>query len=147
MKPYNMYSDEHFTSASEKYSVSQKPPEINEEDFKEEQESFYLPFPKPNRRVASSTDSGPILSLFQWDPAASADIIKVAMVNLHREMKHRKMRSRMIMQVHDELVFEAPAEEADRATEIIRTAMEHAMELNVPLKVEIGTGKNWLEAH
>ncbi len=78
---------------------------------------------------------------------SAADLIKLAMIRVERDLRGAGLKTRLVVQVHDELVFEAPAEEADRAIEIIRTAMEHAMELNVPLKVAVGTGKNWLEAH
>jgi len=77
---------------------------------------------------------------------SAADLIKKAMVSLHRRMKKEKMQSRMLLQVHDELVFETPAEVAEREGEIIREEMANAMTLTVPLKVEVGWGKNWDDA-
>ena len=78
---------------------------------------------------------------------SAADIIKVAMVNIHRELKQRRMRSKLLLQVHDELVFDAYADEADELKELVRDRMEGAIELAVPLVVDMGMGKNWLEAH
>ena len=78
---------------------------------------------------------------------SAADLIKLAMIRVERELRNAGMKAKLLLQVHDELVFESPPEEAKQATDIIRHAMEHAMELDVPLKVEVGTGNNWLEAH
>ena len=78
---------------------------------------------------------------------SAADIIKVAMVNLHREMKQRKMRSRMIMQVHDELVFDAHLSEVDELKILVAEKMSGALQMRVPLVVDMNTGANWLEAH
>jgi DNA polymerase-1 len=78
---------------------------------------------------------------------SAADIIKVAMVNLDRELKNRKMRSRMILQVHDELVFDAHKEEVEELKALVADKMSHAVELRVPLVVDMSTGHNWLEAH
>jgi DNA polymerase-1 len=77
---------------------------------------------------------------------SAADLIKTAMVNLHQRMKKEKLKSRMLLQVHDELVFETPKEVAEQEAEIIRQEMVNAMKLTVPLKVEVGWGKNWQEA-
>ena len=78
---------------------------------------------------------------------SAADLIKVAMVRLHAKLKARKMETAMLLQVHDELVFEAPKGEVDEARKIIIDEMENAMKLKVPLKVDVGVGKSWLEAH
>lgn len=78
---------------------------------------------------------------------SAADLIKVAMVRLHAKLKARKMETTMLLQVHDELVFEAPKGEVDEAKKIIIDEMENAMKLKVPLKVDVGAGKSWLEAH
>jgi DNA polymerase-1 len=79
---------------------------------------------------------------------SAADLIKTAMVNLHRRMKKEKLKSRMLLQVHDELVFETPADVVEQEAEIIRQEMANAMSdrLTVPLKVEVGWGKNWDDA-
>jgi DNA polymerase-1 len=75
----------------------------------------------------------------------AADIIKIAMINLHRELHKRSLRTRMILQVHDELVVEAPNEEVDAIKPLIRQVMESAFELKAPLKVDLKTGQNWEE--
>jgi DNA polymerase-1 len=78
---------------------------------------------------------------------SAADIIKQAMVRVHERMKKEGLRSRLIMQVHDELVFEVPEEERQRMEMLVCREMEHAVTLQVPLKVEISVGRNWSEAH
>lgn len=77
----------------------------------------------------------------------AADIIKMAMVRIYREMKEKGLSSRLIMQIHDELVFEAKEAEAEEMEGIIIEGMEHVVELSVPLKVSIGKGISWAEAH
>jgi DNA polymerase-1 len=79
----------------------------------------------------------------------AADMIKLAMITIHRELVKRNMRTRMILQVHDELVFDVPLDEVDEAQALIKTGMSNAMKLphDVPLNVETGMGNNWLEAH
>ena len=76
----------------------------------------------------------------------AADIIKLAMVRVDRALREANLRSRMILQVHDELLLECPPEEADQAAGILREAMEGAMTLRVPLVAEVHQGKNWAEA-
>lgn len=78
---------------------------------------------------------------------SAADIIKLAMINLHRELKKRNLRSRMIMQVHDELVFDAHVDEVEELKPLVREMMAGAVSLKVPLVVDMNTGANWLEAH
>ena len=78
---------------------------------------------------------------------SAADLIKVAMVRLHEKLKTKKMETAMLLQVHDELVFEAPKGEVEEAKKLIVHEMENAMKLKVPLKVDVGVGKSWLEAH
>ena len=77
---------------------------------------------------------------------SAADIIKTAMVRLHREIKRRRVKSRMLLQVHDELIFEVPEEELEEMKNLVRTVMEQAVPLSVPLKVDIHTGQTWYEA-
>lgn len=77
----------------------------------------------------------------------AADIIKIAMVRIARRMKEENLGSQMIIQVHDELNFNVPRSEIETLSAIVREEMENAFELSVPLKVDIGTGSNWLEAH
>jgi len=78
---------------------------------------------------------------------SAADMIKVAMIHVHNEMKHQKLRSKMILQVHDELVFDAYQEELDSLKALVLNKMTNALPLNVPVEVNMGVGKNWLEAH
>ncbi|MDT8419302.1 MAG: DNA polymerase I [Desulfuromonadales bacterium] len=78
---------------------------------------------------------------------SAADIIKVAMVNIDRRLREEKLSTRMVLQVHDELVFDVPEAELDRVRELVRYEMENAVPMDVPLKVDIGYGKNWKEAH
>jgi DNA polymerase-1 len=75
----------------------------------------------------------------------SADIIKVAMINLQREIDERRLKSKMILQVHDELIFEVPQEEMEAMRQLVPRVMSTALELSVPLKVDIKTGCNWGE--
>jgi DNA polymerase-1 len=77
---------------------------------------------------------------------SAADLMKMAMVKLHRRMQQEKMQSKLLLQVHDELVFETPQAAAERESEIIREEMVNAIKLTVPLKVEVGWGKNWQDA-
>jgi DNA polymerase-1 len=77
---------------------------------------------------------------------SAADLIKLAMVRIHRASRERGLASRMLLQVHDELVFEAPPGEIELLAELVRDHMENVVTLKVPLVVDIGTGPNWLEA-
>ena len=74
-----------------------------------------------------------------------ADLIKVAMIRIHEEFKRRGLTARMILQVHDELVFELPKSEQEAVVDIVKDKMENVVELNVPIKVNIGMGQNWFE--
>jgi len=78
---------------------------------------------------------------------SAADIIKKAMIDIHAEMKHRDLKSKMLLQVHDELVFDCHLSETDELKALVREKMENAVTLAVPLEVEMNTGSNWLEAH
>ena len=77
----------------------------------------------------------------------AADIIKMAMVSIHRRLKEEGLRAQMIMQVHDELNFNVPKDEVDRVREIVVSEMQNAVHLSIPLIAECGVGGNWLEAH
>jgi len=76
---------------------------------------------------------------------SSADIIKLAMINIARELKERELRSRMLLQVHDDLVFEVPREELDEIIALVKDKMEHACVLKVPLEVSVKAGPNWYD--
>jgi DNA polymerase-1 len=75
---------------------------------------------------------------------SAADLIKIAMINIQRALAARGMESRMLLQVHDELVFEAPPSELEALQTLVKHEMEHAAELSVPLVVDLGAGANWL---
>ena len=77
----------------------------------------------------------------------AADLIKIAMIRIYNILEEKKMRSKMILQVHDELVFDTCPDELETLTEIVQQEMSGAMQLSVPLDVNISSGKNWLEAH
>ena len=78
---------------------------------------------------------------------SAADIIKIAMVRIYGQMEKYGLRSRMVLQVHDELNFDVYLPELNQLREIVRHEMEHAIQLRVPLVIDIGEGRNWLEAH
>ncbi len=103
----------------------------------------YIPEIKsPNGQIRQAAERMAINMPVQ---GTSADIIKIAMVNLHREMEKLNLRSRMTLQVHDELLFEVPPEETERMKELVYAIMPQALELSVPVKVDIKMGKNWAE--
>jgi DNA polymerase I len=78
---------------------------------------------------------------------SAADMIKLAMIDIHREIRKRELRAAMILQVHDELVFDAPEVEVEELRDLVVSAMKSAMKVRVPIEVEAGWGRNWLEAH
>ncbi|MNX81513.1 DNA polymerase I, thermostable [compost metagenome] len=78
---------------------------------------------------------------------SAADLIKIAMLGIQKEIEEKGLSGKMIMQVHDELVFDVPENEVSIFKEIIQTKMTGAIKTEIPLVVEIGQGKNWLEAH
>lgn len=78
---------------------------------------------------------------------SAADIIKIAMINIYKKLTSEKMKSKMLLQVHDELVFDVHHSELEKMKQLVKYEMENAIKLDVPLDVEIGVGKNWLEAH
>ncbi len=78
---------------------------------------------------------------------SAADIIKKAMIDIHQEMKSKSMKSKMILQVHDELVFDTHLSELEELKKMVTDKMQNAFKISVPLKVDVGVGANWLEAH
>jgi DNA polymerase-1 len=78
---------------------------------------------------------------------SAADIIKIAMINIYEKLKAGNFKTKMLLQVHDELVFDVYKPELEDISKLIKTEMENAFNLSVPLDVEIGLGDNWLEAH
>ncbi|MDM7998520.1 MAG: DNA polymerase, partial [Dehalococcoidia bacterium] len=103
----------------------------------------YIPDIKSeNRQVREAAERMAINMPVQ---GTAADIIKVAMVRLQREIDRRGLKSRLILQVHDDLLLESPQEEAEEAKTLLREVMSGAMQLSVPLKVEVKIGRNWGE--
>ena len=76
---------------------------------------------------------------------SAADLIKVAMIHIHRRLRDEKLAARMLLQIHDELLFEVPRDEVKTLTDLVRREMTEAIELSVPLVVNVGAGDNWLE--
>ena len=77
---------------------------------------------------------------------SAADLIKIAMIRVHRRLREEKLRARLLLQVHDELVLEAPPEELAAAGSLVKHEMENAAALSVPLVVDLGEGVNWMDA-
>ena len=78
---------------------------------------------------------------------SAADLVKLAMVRVHAALRERNLRSRLVLQIHDELVLDCPKDEVAGVSALVREAMENALPLAVPLKVDVGSGPNWLAAH
>ncbi len=78
---------------------------------------------------------------------SAADVIKLAMIEVHKAMKAANVKSKMLLQVHDELVFDVPLDEIELMKELVKKAMESAVKLEVPMQAEMEIGDNWLEAH
>ncbi len=78
---------------------------------------------------------------------SAADIIKIAMINIHKKLKEGNYKTKMLLQVHDELVFDVYKPELEEMQTLIKTEMESAYKLEVPLDVDLDIGDNWLEAH
>ncbi|MFI5145306.1 MAG: DNA polymerase I [Ignavibacteria bacterium] len=78
---------------------------------------------------------------------AAADLIKIAMINIHNEFKKMKLKSKMILQVHDELVFDCEKDEFEEVKKIVENKMKRALKLDVPIDVDTGSGSNWFDAH
>ncbi|RMF42094.1 MAG: DNA polymerase I [Planctomycetota bacterium] len=97
-----------------------------------------------NRTVAAAAERLAVNTPLQ---GTAADILKLAMIRVHKALRDQALQTKMLLTVHDEIIFDLHRDEVELATGAIREAMEHAMELKVPLKVDMGWGKNWLEAH
>jgi len=77
---------------------------------------------------------------------SAADLIKLAMINVEKEIEKRNLQSKMVLQIHDELIFKVPKEEKEIMSELVKNTMEHAMELSLPLEVDGGFGRTWYDA-
>lgn len=95
-----------------------------------------------NRTIKAMAERVAINSPIQ---GTAADIIKIAMINIDKKLKEENLKSVMILQVHDELIFQVPETEIDIMSKLVVDQMEEAVKLSIPLKVEFGVGKNWLE--
>ena len=102
--------------------------------------------PELRERQRQTRQLGERLAVNTVIQGTAADIIKVAMVRCYRALERAGLATRLVLQIHDELLFEGPAAEADEASRIVREEMEHAFELDPPLAADVGTGRNWLEA-
>ncbi len=76
----------------------------------------------------------------------ASDIVKIAMLKVDDALKREKLKTRIVMQVHDELLLESPDAEVEKAIEVVKKEMETAVNLDVPLLVEVGAGENWMKA-
>ena len=97
-----------------------------------------------NKRLAANAERAAINAPIQ---GGAADIIKLAMNRIPDELKKRGLKTKMLVQVHDELVFEAPENEVEEASKIIKAIMEGVVNLSVPFVAEVGVGDNWTQAH
>ncbi|MBI5407910.1 MAG: DNA polymerase I [Nitrospirae bacterium] len=105
------------------------------------------PIPELKSANKNTRQLGERLAINTPVQGSAADIIKLSMLNIGRRLKKEKLKTRMLLQVHDELLFEVPEEEKDVVVSLVKEEMESAVKLDVPLKVDIGIGRNWAEAH
>jgi DNA polymerase-1 len=105
------------------------------------------PVPELQNRNRTVRQLGERLAVNSPVQGTAADIIKLAMIRISRRLKEESLRARMILQVHDELLFELPEPEVEAVSSIVRQEMEGVVALSVPLLVEMGHGRNWAEAH
>jgi DNA polymerase-1 len=104
------------------------------------------PMPEINSRDVPSRNRAEREAMNTPLQGTAADLLKLAMIKVHDRLRREKMKTRMILTVHDELVFEAPESELESARAIVKTEMEEAYAMRVPLRVEVGVGKNWRDA-
>ena len=97
-----------------------------------------------NKRIVANAERAAINAPIQ---GGAADIIKLAMLDIDAALKATGLQTKMLLQVHDELVFEAPDSEVEQAVQIIKKTMENVVQMNVPFVVEVGVGNNWTDAH
>ena len=105
------------------------------------------PIPELNSRNRQELASAENIAVNSPVQGSAADLIKQAMIVIDKVFREQGLRAKMILQVHDELVFECPRSEQNKVVELVKHSMEGAMTLSVPLVVDIGVGENWLEAH
>ncbi|HHI79586.1 MAG TPA: DNA polymerase I [Planctomycetes bacterium] len=105
------------------------------------------PIPEINSQVPRLRVAAENVAVNSPIQGTAADIIKIAMIRLHKALREHKLQGRQLLQVHDELVLECPKSELDPTIALVRDCMENAAQLEVPLTVDIGTGHSWLQAH
>lgn len=105
------------------------------------------PIPEINSHNTNIRQQAERLAINTPIQGTAADLIKIAMINIWQRLKERDLKTRMILQIHDELLFEVPETELETAKKLITHEMENALSLSVPLKVDMGWGKNWAKAH
>ncbi len=103
------------------------------------------PLPDINSGVIAIRNANERMAINSVVQGSAADMIKIAMLNVYRRLKRENRPSKLLMQVHDELVFETPLATVEQEAEVVRQEMQNAMTLRVPIKVEVGWGKNWEE--
>ena len=129
--------------------------QFQEETVKNAKETGYTVTMFKRRRIIPELKSSNFMQRQFGERAAmnapiqgtAADIIKIAMLKADKALKDEGLKARLILQVHDELLIEAPKDEEEKVKEILKREMENAVSLSVPLEVEVGSGTNWLEAH
>jgi DNA polymerase-1 len=104
------------------------------------------PIPDMNSRNVTARNFAERTAVNTPLQGTAADLIKLAMIKIDRELRERKLRARMLLQVHDELVLEAPPEETEEVAEMVKREMETVYKLEVPLVVDTGIGDNWRDA-
>ena len=102
--------------------------------------------PELRSRQFQTRSLGERLAVNMVIQGTAADIIKVAMVRCRDDLRSAGLDTRLVLQIHDELLFEAPEDEVERASEIVCREMANAFEMDPPLEVDVGAGTNWLEA-
>lgn len=105
------------------------------------------PIPEINSHNTNIRQQAERLAINTPIQGTAADLIKIAMTNIWNKLREKNLKTRMILQIHDELLFEVPEPEIEIAKDLIEYEMENALSLSVPLKADIGWGKNWAEAH
>lgn len=105
------------------------------------------PIPEINSHNTNIRQQAERLAINTPIQGTAADLIKIAMINIWSKLKEKNLKMKMVLQIHDELLFEVPEDELETARNIIQHEMENALALSVPLKVDIRHGKNWAEAH
>ena len=140
------YIDQYFThfSSIKKFldSLKDKAEQTGYAETYHGRKRFLPDIHSQNRTIKAQAERMAINSPIQ---GTAADILKIAMINIEHELKERKLKSHMLLQVHDELIFEVVEEELDIMKELVRRQMETVVDLKVPLKVEMGIGVNWYD--